>query len=299
MNVLFKKCQSDSDINAIPSGEISNITPGKPAFHVWNTRSHHSQSITKAAFRVESEASSPCTSGILTRSITSQEKPASCRHLKSTEHESCKMFTHDNEERTPEFNRQKKSTITTGIDLNFLSMEDSNDSICDIRETRNANRRSIRAANNTVNNDTHHLTTRSNSWWERSTNCNSILIISSITVAVIVLASLITDIFRDGDDALFQRSGAVLICWTALFGFINYSKRKDKEEIFEIVSKVNNKELPSEDNIRLMSPNYDIESARLIARRAKGRVSKAEWIMLLTSITGTLIWGYGDLPFKK
>lgn len=132
-------------------------------------------------------------------------------------------------------------------------------------------------------------------WWERNKKWNSTFIISTLATATTVVASLLSDMIRDGDQALFQRSGSVIVCWALLVTFITLRKRSEKMPSHELMIEATNPGFSREGEMRLRDLSEQIGDARVTARKVKKTASECDWVILLASIIGTLIWGYGDL----
>ncbi len=134
-----------------------------------------------------------------------------------------------------------------------------------------------------------------NNWWERNKKWNSTFILSTLATATTVTASLISDITRDDDQALFQRSGSVVVCWAMLVTFITLRKRSEKLPSRELMIEAPNHKLPREGDVKLKDLAEQIGNASITERKVKRTASECDWVILLASIIGTLIWGYGDL----
>ena len=135
-------------------------------------------------------------------------------------------------------------------------------------------------------------------WWERNKKWNSTFILSTLATATTVAASLISDLTHDGDQALFQRSGAVIVSWAMLATFITLRKRTEKQPGHELMIEAPNVRLSRQEDVRLKDLSAQIGNARITERKVKRTASECDWVILLASIIGTLIWGYGDLLAK-
>ena len=132
-------------------------------------------------------------------------------------------------------------------------------------------------------------------WWERNKKWNSTFILSTLATATTVAASLISDLTHDDDQALFQRSGSVIVSWAMLVTFITLRKRTEKQPAHELMIEAPNVRLSRQEDVRLKDLSAQIGNARITERRVKRTASECDWVILLASIIGTLIWGYGDL----
>lgn len=135
-------------------------------------------------------------------------------------------------------------------------------------------------------------------WWERNKKWNNTFILSTLATATTVAASLISDLTHDDDQALFQRSGSVIVSWAMLVTFITLRKRSEKLPCHELMIEAPNLRLSREGDVRLKDLSEQIGNARITERSVKRTASECDWVILLASIIGTLIWGYGDLLAK-
>jgi hypothetical protein len=121
-----------------------------------------------------------------------------------------------------------------------------------------------------------------------------------IFAALIVVAiGVVLDVFLKDSLNAFQRSGSVVVCIGIIFGYfdvggiydgrfkLEFDKLKAKDLERDIV--FSDEEL--ERKVR-GSTNYFISRARSIQGSNKNRVKMIDVIVL---ISGTLIWGFGDL----
>ena len=132
-------------------------------------------------------------------------------------------------------------------------------------------------------------------WWERNKKWNSTFVLSTLATATTVAASLISDLTHDDDQALFQRSGSVIVSWAMLVTFITLRKRTEKQPAHELMIEAPNVRLSRQEDVRLKDLSAQIGNARITERKVKRTASECDWVILLASIIGTLIWGYGDL----
>lgn len=248
-------------------------------FHGRST-SELSQSVNSASFKIEDETADPCQPVVNVRSFDSRKEHISLlSNLAST---------------TP-----KITDGQSGVHQNPLTARSPASFQPNQREAYIINMHTFRLENDSLTNDASEPACFKNrNWWERNKKWNSTFIISTLATATAVTASLISDIIDDGDHALFQRSGSIIVCWAMLVTFITLRKRSEKLPSHELMIEPANHKISREEGMRLMDLSEEIGNARITERKVKRTASECDLIILLVSIIGTLIWGYGDLITK-
>lgn len=325
MSIPISKPPSANDMNISFLGEGVNLTPEtkKPnssklsLFHGRNTSDPLTPPPTNmSTLRIEDETGKLYTSTIKSRSIESdREHTSSLSTLTSRVPENSATASqintvdavyqrpfNDATDNTVRHNNPKKIYNLRDERQTLLPTENSSASSSTrkyIREAYVINKHILRSANDALQNDgSEHTYLRSNSWWERNTKWNPAMIISTLAVTGAVSASLILDIMKGGDNALFQRSGSIIVSWTMFVAFITLRKRSEKLAAYELVIEATNEKLSKGENVKLMDLFEDMENVRFTERKVKRSASSSDWIILVIGIIGTLIWGYGDLFFK-
>ncbi|WP_419834852.1 hypothetical protein [Endozoicomonas atrinae] len=139
---------------------------------------------------------------------------------------------------------------------------------------------------------------RSSNWWHRNKKWNYAFVAGSLLVASAVVVSFALDKMSVGDKTLFQRSGSVIVSWAMLTAFITLRKRGEKLPSHELMIEPTSDRLSRREDIKFMDLLAEMENAMISTRKVKRAASESDWVILLASIIGTLIWGYGDLFFK-
>ncbi|USE39279.1 hypothetical protein [Endozoicomonas sp. SCSIO W0465] len=256
--------------------------PGHVLFHGRSTR-EFPKPVNMTTFTIEDETAGPCQSAINDRSFNLRKE-----HVAS--HSSL----------TPPQSKMADSQI--GVRQNRLTAP-SPDSSSSLPPNNRAayiiNLHTLGLENGSLPSDGSEPGCLKNlNWWERNKQWNSTFIISTLAAAATVTASLISDIIDDGDHALFQRSGSVIVCWALLVTFITLRKRSEKLPSHQLMIESPNQRISRKEGMTLRELSEAMGNARITERRVKRTASECDWVILLASIIGTLIWGYGDLIVK-
>ena len=196
-------------------------------------------------------------------------------------------------------NQSKMADDKDEVLQNRLTAPDPSSSWQDIRNAYIISMHSFRPENDSLRREgAEPACFKHRNWWERNKKWNSTFILSTLATATTVVASLISDLTHDGDQALFQRSGAVIVSWALLVTFITLRKRREKLPCHELMIEAPDLRLSREGDVRLKDLSKQIGNARIAERNVKKTASECDWVILLASIIGTLIWGYGDLLAK-
>ncbi|WP_299734441.1 hypothetical protein [uncultured Endozoicomonas sp.] len=133
------------------------------------------------------------------------------------------------------------------------------------------------------------------SFRENISDINPAIIIITALILVTVLVSAVLDVTQDDPSNLFfQRSGAVGIVWTLLFGYFSVFKNKAAREAYKAVIDDIDTKLIKGETITLtyvLKNFHELEERHLAANRS---TSRKEIIALAAGIFFTLVWGYGD-----
>lgn len=196
-------------------------------------------------------------------------------------------------------NQSKMADDKNEVQQNLLTAPDPSSSWQDIQNAYIINVHNFRPENDSLRREgAESACFKHLNWWERNKKWNSTFILSTLATATTVAASLISDLTHDDDQALFQRSGSVIVSWAMLVTFITLRKRTEKQPGHELIIEAPNVRLSRQEDVRLKDLSAQIGNARITERKVKRTASECDWVILLASIIGTLIWGYGDLLAK-
>jgi hypothetical protein len=123
----------------------------------------------------------------------------------------------------------------------------------------------------------------------------------SVLMILVAIISLIADFLASGQNFWFQRSGALIVLAGAELQYSsilsNWAKAKSREtEMLELEA-----ELAKGNGIKMTeiyqqlakTRNFSIEIHELITQK-----SQKQSVAIFFIILGTVIWGYGDMPFN-
>ena len=284
MSTPISRSESANDIN---TGQLNhslyqatNARSSKDSlFHGRSTR-ELPEAINMSTFRVEDETLDPDHAVINDRSFASRKEHASSLSCLTS-------------------NQSKMADDQSDVRQNRLTAPlpgPSSSSRQEIRDAYIINMHTFRQKNDSLRREcAEPACLKHHNWWERNKRWNSTFILSTLATATAVAASLISDLTHDDDQALFQRSGSVIVCWAMLVTFITLRKRSEKLPSHELMIEAPSLRLSREEDVRLKDLYEQIGNTRITKRKVKRTASECDWVILLASIIGTLIWGYGDL----
>ncbi|WP_257264788.1 hypothetical protein [Endozoicomonas sp. ONNA2] len=285
---MYTPINKSDSANAIKSSHLDdslyqekNTTGSRVALFQGRSTSGLSQSVNSARFKKEAETANPCQPVVNDRSFASRKE-----HISPLSN-----VTSTPPGTTDDQRGRHQNPLTAPSPISLQPNQ---------RETYIINMHTFRSENDSLpSNASESACFRNHNWWERNKKWNSTFIISTLATAAAVTASLISDIINDGDHALFQRSGSIIVCWALLVTFITLRKRSEKLPSHELMIEPANQKISREEGMRLMDLSEQIGNARITERKVKRSASECDLLILLVSIIGTLIWGYGDLITRK
>ncbi|UIP30292.1 hypothetical protein [Photobacterium sp. TLY01] len=123
----------------------------------------------------------------------------------------------------------------------------------------------------------------------------------SFLMILIAVISLIADFITSNPNFWFQRSGALIVLAGAELQYSsilsNWAKAKSREkEMLELEAKIAQGNGISMSGIYqelAKTRNFSIEIHELITQK-----SQKQSVAIFFIVLGTVIWGYGDMPFK-
>ncbi|WP_139117303.1 hypothetical protein [Endozoicomonas atrinae] len=266
-------------------------------FHGRSTR-EHSKANDISTFRMENEIADHYNYAIQARSIEPRNELDSSQ-INTVEGTCQSHVIHSDNVTTAQ---SKMATDRSGACKRLLSPENLDSSPSQRRPVRDAfviNMQTFGSTDSLLPHEGSEPTClRNSSWWNRNKKWNYAFVAGSLLVASAVVISFTLDKMNVGDKTLFQRSGSVIVSWAMLTAFITLRKRGEKLPSHELMIEAASDRLSRREDIKFMDLLAEMENAMISTRKVKRAASESDWVILLASIIGTLIWGYGDLFFK-